>query len=185
MDNPERTINAEFEYTANDAVLGVLWSFFLNRGVRVMYGILMVLGLITAASAVQGSAASAVQGSISGRRSILYLLALYIVLPAIVGLTGFLNHRKMSSDRRLNRYAFSSKDVRIENGVGQALISWQAFQDAVETRRAFYLSPQASLWHIIPKRGFSSESDVDGTRKLIADALGDKARLRSQPTPTP
>ena len=170
MDRTEEAIEVEFEYTAKDAVAAGLWVFFRIRGMRVIYVILTIVGLAAAVAVMQGRN--------SGQTPFLLVVAFYVMLPTVVAMAAFLNQRKMSSERRKNRYCLSPEGVNIATGVGEASLSWAAFQRARESRGAFYLAPHPGLWHFLPKRAFNSKSDIERVRQLLIEALGERAHVR-------
>jgi hypothetical protein len=64
-------------------------------------------------------------------------------------------------------YAFSDEGVIIRGPLSNSNLSWAAFVKARETSWSFSLYPQNAIANMVPKAGFSSETDVTAVRELI------------------
>ena len=109
------------------------------------------------------------------------LLSAFGILVLFVFILPLITAKKVVSDERVRsgvRYRFSSAGIHVESSVATADLLWAAFRQAIETRSAFLLLPNATVAHILPQRFFESVSDVAAMRELLRANVR-KTKLRS------
>jgi len=110
------------------------------------------------------------------------LLATMILLPpvfAIVAsyLTARSYLRNTPSAQGEHRYSFSEDRIDFTGQHSQGTLRWTALTRSWETRRSFLLYVDHSRGVVLPKRFFTSESDVEALRQLLRRRLP-KSQLR-------
>ncbi len=104
-----------------------------------------------------------------------------IVILAWVGLLLLLPYRARRSyatNKLLGepqRYTFSREGVILESASGSSRHNWNVYWKACETRNAFYLYLADNLAHLIPKRSFGSDAELQRFREIARASLDPKA----------
>ncbi len=75
-------------------------------------------------------------------------------------------------------YVFDERGVSSTTSASESRMDWSAFHRAVELKEFFLLYMSSRVFHIVPKRVFSSSDQMDAFRSLLRSAMGAKARLR-------
>jgi YcxB-like protein len=107
-------------------------------------------------------------------------LFMFVFMPYAFFIAPYLSARKrFRTDPRLQQlisYTFSPSEIVIRASVGDSRLNWTAFAEVLETRKYFLLYPQSALAHVLPKRCFASQAEVEAFRQLLRSAAL-KARL--------
>jgi len=76
------------------------------------------------------------------------------------------------------RYSFSRDGISAAGSVSSGQTGWKGVGDAFETKRSFLIFISKNVLYVIPKRCFREGEDVIRLRRLLAEMLGRKARVR-------
>jgi YcxB-like protein len=108
------------------------------------------------------------------------LFTLSWVFFLIVPITSLINAVKTSRDPRRSsgfKYHVTDSGMHIEGSTGSSDLNWTAFLEVREVSGAFFMFVTGALFHIIPKRCFSSSEDMVRFREIIRANIP-KAKLR-------
>jgi hypothetical protein len=80
--------------------------------------------------------------------------------------------------RETKHYTFTKRGIDTAGRTAGGYIGWENVREAVENRNSFILFISTQEMFIIPKRFFTSESQVEVFRTLLRHLLGRKAKLK-------
>lgn len=80
-------------------------------------------------------------------------------------------------------YTFGEEDITVEAGLSRGTTNWKAIVRSVETADLFLLFLSNQVAYFIPKAGFSSDTDVNRFRQLLATRVGAMSGDRSSGIP--
>jgi len=100
----------------------------------------------------------------------LYLLIL-IFWAGVVPLQAWLNWRRNAPLRGEITYDFQPEGVRVITRAADAFMKWEAFIKSKETPNLFLLFLTKQMCHMVPKRAFASEADVEALRELLREKI--------------
>lgn len=108
------------------------------------------------------------------------LFTLSWVFLLIVPVTSLINAAKTFRDPRRSsgfKYLVTDSGMHIDGSTGSSDLNWTAFLEVREVSGAFFMFVTGALFHIVPKRCFSSTEDMIRFREIIRANIP-KAKLK-------
>jgi hypothetical protein len=94
-----------------------------------------------------------------------------IFWASIVPLQAWLNWRRNAHLRGEITYDFQPEGVRVITRAADAFLKWEAFIKSKETPNLFLLFLTKQMCHMVPKRAFASEADIEALRELLREKI--------------
>ena len=167
------TVTVAFEIRESDLFQASAWMLFKKWYITAFYVVngIALLYLLWAL-ATRGF-------TIADMRGFVFPVIFLVIIPAALYWSSRSNVRSLQPGQRQHRYEFAADALHMNTGLSSAVVAWEAVYKVVETKWAFHLYLQKSLFHVVPKRGVSTEADLGRLRALLTTKLGSKARLRT------
>lgn len=67
---------------------------------------------------------------------------------------------------------FNENGFTLKGGFGESTMSWDVVYKFVERKHYFYLYINSRAAHVIPKRAFASEQQIEEFRQLVIQSIG-------------
>ena len=80
-------------------------------------------------------------------------------------------YRQTPTLQQEQTHEFSEEGFRLSNPLSNAVVSWDAFVDAFETREFFLFYISRSMAYFLPKRAITTEADLQELRALLRAQL--------------
>jgi YcxB-like protein len=138
-------------------------TFFILKKILLFF---TVLGVIFLGLAGYSSLNS--EGGLEGQWFLIEIGLLLIVTVWVSALyKGYRTWKTTPPLKGIIQYQFDDSGIRIETEMSKSEAKWSALTKWKESKRSFVLYAQSSIGHVIPKRFFSSNGDIDGVRELL------------------
>jgi YcxB-like protein len=166
------------------ARFGELYSAFLNYSLHKLRFMLLIALLIFILTGLAIHHASSLDPPedhwMNFALSVKPLFTLSWAFLLIIPVTALLNVAKILRDPRRSsgiKYHVTDSGMYIESSMGSSDLNCTAFLEVREVSGAFFMFVTGALFHIIPKRCFSSTDDMIRFREIIRANIP-KARLK-------
>lgn len=90
----------------------------------------------------------------------------------IIPLQAWLNWKRNAPLRGELTYDFQPEGVQVVTTTSNSFMKWEAFIKSKETPNLFLLFLTKQMCHMVPKRAFASEADLESLRVLLSEKIG-------------
>ena len=104
------------------------------------------------------------------------LVAISFALPYLLARNTMRTSAAFNGDLR---YTFDEKGVGATTSASQSQMGWAGFHRAAELKDFFLLYMSSRVFHIVPKRSFSSADQLEAFKALLRSRMEGKTRLRT------
>ncbi len=99
-------------------------------------------------------------------------VVILVFWAGIIPLQAWLNWKRNAPLRSELTYDFQPEGVHIVTTTSNAFMKWEAFIKSKETPNLFLFFITKQMCHMVPKRAFASEADLESLRVLLNEKIG-------------
>lgn len=112
---------------------------------------------------------------------IYFSVGMIAYMAFIFSLVTFIKYRMLRKSIKNQRYCFEESGYEVSEEKNFSRVSWDSLAKVKETRSSFFFffMQGYAIYHMVPKRFFSSNEDVIELRSIIKAKVGSKAKLLS------
>ena len=153
-----------------------------SRGGLLSYGFFVGIPLVVLA-AMFATGYDVTRPSVLGLPTWLVLLLgpafVFFFLPLCHALNVWQMRRRNASVRGVLTFTVTEEGYESHGGHFDVRLRWDAMHRVVETRGFFLFYVSSAMAHFIPKACIASPEELQTMRKIIYEAVGDRAKLRA------
>lgn len=171
MEKPGQEVDVLVDLELSDLLRANLWYRYSKRSTKIGNAISAVITLLFAVFVFFRE-----------------MPATYLLLPlaiwlmeVFISLTIVIETKKsyaaLKDFQRKIQYHFSPEGYTAKDGKTSANVSWDSILSAVESKHSLNLFVSRTLFVVLPKRCFTTTTDLETTRAILKMALPGKAKL--------
>jgi tetratricopeptide (TPR) repeat protein len=97
----------------------------------------------------------------------------------LVALVFWVRYKAFKNKEKSIRFCFEENTYEASTEKVFTRVSWDSLQKVSETRTDFWLYQELNVYHVVPKKFFTSLEDIEKLRIIIKSKLGSKAKIFS------
>ena len=103
----------------------------------------------------------------------------FVFLPMCHALNVWQMRRQNATLRGVLTFTVTSEGIESHGGSFDVRLRWDAIHRVVETKRFFLFYVSSTMAHFIPKDCISSDEELQTIRKIVYEAVCDRAKLQA------